>query len=300
MRNLATLLLLAGGLVWSASAFAQPAEGEAAPAESMAAPAEEAAPPPAEEAAAPATVTDAPDQPEMADERQSDAPEAIQQASAHSPHEEENKPYYFLGARFRLLWVPSFLVNLFADVEDWGGAINPGAGLEFTYRKNTFDIVTSLWWQGFSTGGPGFMKGQGDQRTEMEEINSKLNAFYLSADFLWSHPFNDVLAFTYGAGIGVGIVTGSLVRTEAYFQGGNWHPCTSAGSGEGDNPQYCEATGGQYGVDENDSGGDVPPVVPWIALDLGLRIKPHRNFMMRVDLGVGLGFFLGVSGNYGL
>lgn len=296
MTKIATLLIALGLLVSPLTAAAQPAEGEAA------APAEEAAaPPPAEgtEGAAATTVADAPEQPEMADERQSDAPQAIQQASAHSPHEEENKPYYFLGARFRLLWIPTFLVNLFADVEDWGGAINPGTGLEFTYRKNNFDIVTALWWQGFSST-PGYMKGQGDQRTEMEHIDPKLNAFYLSADFIWSHPFNDVLAFTYGAGVGVGIVTGSLTRTEAFYQGSSWHKCSGAGSGEGPDPNYCEAEGGQYGVDENGSGGDVPPVVPWIALDLGLRIKPHRNFMMRVDLGVGLGFFLGVSGNYGL
>lgn len=292
MTKLASVMCAVFGVfAFTSLAFAQPVEGEGGAEVSVGA--EE----PTEQPTT--TVADAPDQPEMAEEHQTSAPEAIQQASAHTPHEEENKPYYFLGARLRLLWVPSFLVNLFANVEDWGGAIDPGAGLEFTYRKNGFDIVTSLWWQSFSTNGAGYMKGQGDQRTEMEQINSTLNAYYLSADFIWSHQFNDVFAFTYGAGLGVGIVTGSLTRSEAYFQGGKWVRCPRPNPDLGDNPLYCE-DGGQYDVDENDSGGDVPPVVPWVALDLGLRIKPHRNFMMRVDLGVGIGFFLGVSGNYGL
>lgn len=291
MTRLVAMLGLVGTLAAAGPALAQQATDE-----ERVAPAADVAP--AQPAGAAATVADAPEEPALADERRSSAPDAIQQASAHSPAEEENKPYYFLGARFRLLWIPSFLVNLFADVEDWPGAINPGTGLEFTYRKNRFDIVAALWWQGFSAT-PGFMKGQGDMSSEMEQIRPGLNAFYLSADFLWSYPFNDIVAFTYGAGLGVGLVTGSLIRTEAFSQGGSWHKCSGPGSGEGDSSAYCEV-GGHYGVDEADSGGDVPPVVPWIALDLGLRIKPHRNFMMRVDLGIGLGFFLGVSGNYGL
>ena len=35
-------------------------------------------------------------------------------------------------------------------------------------------------------------------------------------------------------------------------------------------------------------------VLPWLALPhLALRIKPVRQFMMRVDAGFGLGFFFG-------
>jgi hypothetical protein len=32
-----------------------------------------------------------------------------------------------------------------------------------------------------------------------------------------------------------------------------------------------------------------------------VRIKPHRNFMMRIDVGWGLiGPYLGIAGNYGI
>ncbi|MBI2894061.1 MAG: hypothetical protein HYY06_10960 [Deltaproteobacteria bacterium] len=282
---LSSLLILAPAL-----ANAQPTEGAAAP------PAE-AVPQDGAELVAP-TVDDAPPAPDQADELGTTAPDAAVAPDPNSPREEANKPYYFVGARFRLLWIPSFMVGLFADVEDWSGAINPAAGLEFTYRKNSFDVIGALWWAGASAD-PGFMKGQSDPDTSFEEIKSSLNLWILSADFVWSYDFNEVVSFTYGAGIGIGLVTGSLMRNEAYRKGGEWTPCPYAGF-DGGGPDFCEAEGGQYDVNEAD-GGDVPPVVPWISLPhLGLRIKPHRNFMMRIDMGFGIGFFLGVSGNYGI
>jgi hypothetical protein len=42
-------------------------------------------------------------------------------------------------------------------------------------------------------------------------------------------------------------------------------------------------------------------VFPWLALQTGIRYKPHRNFAARLDLGVGTsGFFFGLGADYGL
>ena len=42
-------------------------------------------------------------------------------------------------------------------------------------------------------------------------------------------------------------------------------------------------------------------VMPWLAIQAGLRFKPHRNFAARFDVGIGLGqVFFGLGADYGL
>jgi hypothetical protein len=237
-----------------------------------------------------------------ADQAPTTAPPPEPSDDADSPREEKGRDYYFVGLRYRLLIVPTWLVNLFAEAEEFDGAVNSAFGPEFTYRKDDFDIIGSIWWAGYSAP-RGYFRGSGDPVTSMEAIDSSLSALIFSADFVWSYPFDDVWAFTYGVEIGFAPVFGKLVRQEAYQDTSGWHRCR--GPSDPPSGEYCEAGppggGGTYGVDENASGGDVPSVVPWAALlRLGLRIKPHRNIMARIDVGFGVGFFLGLSANYGI
>ena len=44
------------------------------------------------------------------------------------------------------------------------------------------------------------------------------------------------------------------------------------------------------------NGGSRPIVFPWLAVQTGLRYKPHRNVVFRLDLGVGTSaFFFGLG-----
>jgi hypothetical protein len=242
----------------------------------------------------------------LAEERQTSAPPPEAAEDPNSPREEKGTDYFFVGARYRLLMVPGWLVNLFAEAEEFDGPENHAFGAEFTYRKDDFDIIGAIWWADYSAD-EGFFRGSGDPRTSMESIRSDLAGLIVSADFVWSYPISQVVAFTYGVEVGFMPVFGSLVRQEAYEDNG-WHRCPDESAHDGapplgGNEQWCEpeSAGGTYGLDENGSGGDVPSVVPWAALlRLGLRIKPHRNFMMRVEGGFGVGFFLGLAANYGI
>jgi len=48
-------------------------------------------------------------------------------------------------------------------------------------------------------------------------------------------------------------------------------------------------------------GGSKPILFPWLVVQTGLRYKPHRNFVGRLDLGFGTsGFFFGLGADYGL
>lgn len=224
------------------------------------------------------------------------------------PYEDPTEGYFFAGLFYRHIFVPSFLLELFTD--DSTAASNPAFGAELTYRKDGFDIVGSLWWASYAVEGP--FRAAGDPVQDTEFIDSNLSVLFLSASFLWSTPFNDIFALEYGVGVGLGVVLGSLNRTEAYPSDGNdavngYAPCDDPGTPNVeycDGPPvrgFCDGEGGHYCEEGKWSdGGDVPNVVPWLAVpQLALRIKPIRQLMIRIEGGFGLGFFLGGALNYG-
>ncbi len=231
---------------------------------------------------------------------------AVEAAEAgDSPVELPGKTYHFVGLRYRGVIVPEFMMNLFGD----GGAtvyVN-GVGPEFTVREDGFEYVLSAWWAGYYMDDRPF-KAKDDPQDAWEIVESDLNVVYLTADFLWSSEIVEGFSVNYGGGVGLGAVFGTLNRTEAYPEGGG----TIGPDGEGavacDGPGqpvafsgFCEQAG-NYGPESSwANGGSKPIVFPWFALQTGLRYKPHKNFVARLDAGFGLsGFFLGLAANYGL
>jgi hypothetical protein len=68
---------------------------------------------------------------------------------------------------------------------------------------------------------------------------------------------------------------------------------------------FCGSDNDHYGAYTEPSwadGGSKPIIFPWLANQTGLRFKPAKQFMTRLDLGWNLlnGPFLGISGSYGL
>lgn len=221
------------------------------------------------------------------------------------PFEDPAEGYFFAGLFYRHIFMPEFLINLFMDEST--GASQPGFGAEVTYRKAGFDIIGSLWWQGYNTAGP--FRAAGDPLEDTEWIESEMSIMYLAATFLWSTEFNEMFALEYGVGIGIGLVLGDSYRTEAYQVDGGWAKCN--GPNDPPIPGFCEpgpvvadgADGAHYGAESNfwSEGGDWPNVWLWAAIPhLALRFKPVRQFMMRLEGGFSTGgFFMGAAANYG-
>lgn len=229
----------------------------------------------------------------------------VEQArSGTDPYEDPTAPYYFLGVAYWHTFTPSFILNLFTDESTKTN--NPGIGLQFTYRKDAFDIVASVYYQTYAVNGP--FRGAGDEDTETEFIDSDLKMVAASVSFLWSTDFTDWFAIQYGIGLGVGGVFGDMIRTEAYPVGNGWERCV----GPSNPPNaYCDPTsvedgeeGGHFGARARrwTQGGSVPNV--WFRASLphlALRFKPIKQLMIRVDGGFDLfsGFFVGGSLNFG-
>lgn len=223
-----------------------------------------------------------------------------------SPVELPGKTYLFVGARYRAVILPKFMMNLFGD----GGktVVAHGFGPELAIRKNAFEYNLSVWYAGYGMS-PTAFKAKDDGEKAWEIVESKLKSVFITADFLWSQDFSPEFALNYGMAGGFGIIFGDLYRTQA-------RPGAGANSNTGDGFVACtgqnaDGAAGYCGTDNDHyngytekswtDGGSKPIFFPWLALQTGLRYKPHRNFAARFDAGFGTsGFFLGLGLDYGL
>jgi len=223
-----------------------------------------------------------------------------------SPVELPGQTYYGVGLRYRAIIVPKFMMNLFGD----GGrtVLANGLGPEFTIRKNAFEYEFSAMFTSYAMD-PTPFKAKSDGADAWEIVESKIKVLYLTADFNWSQDFAPEFALDYGFGAGFGLVWGDLKRTQAYpgtganlNTGDGFLPCAGKGDARGGN--YCGFDNDHYnGYTEPSwaNGGSKPVIFPWLALQTGVRWKPHRNFIGRFDAGFGTsGFFLGLGADYGL
>jgi hypothetical protein len=227
----------------------------------------------------------------------------------NTPFEKANVTYRFIGARFRYVIVPQFYMNLFGDGGTTVGV--PAFGPEFTIRRNGFEYVLSAMYASYAMD-PTPFKAKTDPSDAWEIVRSDIKALYLMSDFLWSAEANPSVAFVYGAGFGIAAIFGDIHRNQAYpGSGGVSDPDTYRRcSGPGDpaaSPYsaYCGTDNNHYNDYSEPSwanGGSKPIVFPWLALQMGLRWKPARQFMARVDVGWNLlnGPFFGLALNYGL
>jgi hypothetical protein len=283
---------------WSQVALgAEPAAApEAAPTDPAAAPTPDAAKPEAPPAGeAPAGDAVAPDK---------DSGLIADAEAGGSPVELPGKTYLFVGARYRAIIVPKFMINLFGD----GGktVLVHGFGPEFAIRKNAFEYNLSIWYAGYGMDDTPF-KAKDDSAPAWELVNSELKSIFITSDFLWSQDFSPEFSLNYGLAGGFGIIFGDLYRVQAK-PGPGADANTGEGfvrcSGPGDDATFCDSSNKHYGDNVEPSwadGGSKPILFPWFVLQTGVRYKPHRNFAMRFDAGFGTsGFFLGLGGDYGL
>ena len=229
------------------------------------------------------------------------ATESEAAASDTSPVEKEGVTYQFVGLRYRGLVVPKFVLGLFADGGTTVYAHNFGP--EFIIRKDNFEYNLSATYTSYAFDATPF-KSSSDAEDAWELVESHIKVLYLGADFLWSHPFDQKLALNYGFGAALGIVWGDLNRVQAYQDAnGEYQPCV--GPNNPVTPEgYCGNDNDHYGDYTEPSwtgGGSKPILTLWLAGQVGLRYKPHKNFQARLDAGIALGHvFFGLGADYGL
>jgi hypothetical protein len=223
---------------------------------------------------------------------------------ASSPVEKKGQSYYFVGLRARAIVVPTFIIEAFGD----GGqtVMGPMIGPEFGIRRDGFEYDFAITYTSYPMERTPF-KAPTDPDVAMELVESQIKVLYFTADFMWGHQFSPIVSLMYGGSAGLGFVWGPLYRSQAYrTPSGGWAMCNGPNNPGGG---YCEPDPqhgdkqhfGNYQEPSWFGGGDKPAIMPWLALQMGLRIKPHRRFVGRLDFGIGIGqVFFGLGLDYGL
>jgi len=205
---------------------------------------------------------------------------------------------YGVAARLRWVTVPGWLLNLFTKknvpLSSWG------TGIEFFRRKANFDFVLSLGYQNMSPSDGNWLGSGNKAASETNFVQFQSLALYsIDAAFVWHTAFNDWIGMHYGAGFGLGIVGGKIVRT--IDDNGL---CTEANAGDLSqcHPAACTATSCTAAQVQGSPhpSSDVPPAIPIINAVLGLdfRLPKVRGWEARLEGGFFDAFYLGGGVGY--
>jgi hypothetical protein len=277
----------------------------AAPAKKVPAPEEVPLPPPEEDSGL------------LSDEQALQEERAPQEQFRDStdPYEDPKERYFFLGASWRYLRMPSWALEWFLDAAPAVGTAGSFFG-EFAYRKDGFSVGANVGWMKWNFNGP--FRIAGDPDTDTEWLDTNWNLLLMTSTITWSTSFTDWMSLEYGLEAGVAFIFGDMVRSEAYLKdGGGYAKCAAfANPGEA-NADYCarpiggaqvtnQATedGEHYGVKavRGIANGGVPHAVPVFGPRLSLRFKPIHQLVLRVDVPLPIlpmGFVGGVAAQYG-
>jgi hypothetical protein len=207
-------------------------------------------------------------------------------------------PGVWLGARYDGYVLPQFMMSA-----GWAGGTTvfvPGGGLTVTARASDADVVVGLGYQRYRMPETAFLPN-GAPDTDFEIVEADMHALSLTLDLLFRVPLDasETVALRLGGTLGVGVMLGSLVRTQAYPAGDPSQPGAYAKCLGPNNPpgsfRYCnqlDADADHYGGYREPSwfeGGAFPTVFPVAALPmLGLSYRPSAKTAIDLDVGLAL------------
>lgn len=237
------------------------------------------------------------------------APPAAGLSNLSSVPFDTRRPMWFFGPQFRHHWVPSAIQSVFMDMAPNIKGNNYGF---VASRRNLdgFSLTFGLAWGDYAF--DGFFREKGDDLGETERVISDMEFWHITSSFMWSTEFLNVLAFEYGFGLDLGMVTGDINRTEAYRdQTRGWQTCTEAGVPDTiaerterycDDPQADRPSSGTWtdpsdqkgahydvNVGKISGGGGIPDVFLAPAIpQLAIRFQPIPNIALRLEASYGI------------
>jgi hypothetical protein len=278
------------------------------------APPAEATTPPVESPAPPAEAESAPAEAEVAPGAEAAAEEAP--ATMMTP---VNQPHW--GGAFRARWVslPHWFFGMFTKASQPVSSYS--IGLEGYRRKRDSENPNRFWEISFGLGyqnmsaPDGNWLGSGHNAAiDTDWVQFKNFGFWtIDLTFIQRQFFNDVFGIHYGAGLGLAIIQGDILRTSSSSA------CTDANVGDPSKCRPIVCTSQSSGCTETElknppnpalpdspsnpnrfREGSVPGAIPIINLIAGFdfRIPQVKGLEFRIDLGFYDAFFLGGAAGY--
>lgn len=210
-----------------------------------------------------------------------------------------------LGVSFMYNLVPHFFLSAFTEAAKSKsyGLYQPAFGIHYVRRKKTMDMTVRVMF-GFYHLADGNWLGRGHDFTETDYTEfHDMNFLWADVTWTWHTRLAKRFYLAYGAGVGLGWVTGSVYTTPSDSPGG----CTKDNYGDA---RLCHPSGVVCDKDGcprdqlknnplREKEKSVPPVLPAISGLIGLRYDFFRHLSARLDTGIFLpGFWyvqLGVT-----
>ena len=209
---------------------------------------------------------------------------------------------YGVGVRLRSVRAPKGLLQIFVDSAP-GSISNYGVGVDLVRRRGNLELqlgfefehiqpAQGVWIQRSTNVANG---DEADYILGPDSNNGKsLGWFTIEFTFLNHTPLSKHIALRYGAGAGLGIVTGELGRYDIICGAG----ATNASPEPGCVPPRFSGTGQYSSGQEQIVPYDLPPVFPVVNAILGLQVKPTPKMTINVEGGIRTFPFFGISGGY--
>lgn len=223
------------------------------------------------------------------------------------PLPEPERAQWLVGGYYRHVWVPKFLLKPF--LERAAGVSNEGLGITVSRRAPKGPTIQfGLGYVGYHF--EGAFAAHDVLVEDTEYLTSTLGLLHLTGSILWPIELSRKWALELGVGLDLGVVLGSVHRSEAYPQGDAFHACKGALNPNVTGPDrdskgmplpYCDqaydasgkktdttgpsVAGAHYDVKET----RVPPLmlIPMLP-HLALRFTPVPRLTLKLEAAFGI------------
>lgn len=214
----------------------------------------------------------------------------------------ETQVEYGADLRMRYVAVPQGMIEWFVERAPGGASSNLvgpfGLGIDLVRRRGNVELQLGFEYEQFSTPEGVFIASgdnvaTGDEADYMigpDRAGKTLGWFTIEFTFLNHTPLHKYVALRYGAGAGLGILTGGMQKYDV--------PCNGATN---DNPEpgcVPSALGGAATAATGPNDYEIPPVFPVVNLILGVQIRPTPKSVINIEGGLRTVPFFGISGGY--
>ncbi len=220
-----------------------------------------------------------------------------------------DKVEYGADLRLRQVFLPSGLMGLFV-ARAAGGASNTGFGVDLIRRRGNLELQLGFEFEHIALQEGVYINSGDNVPTDTADFilspahaGSDFGWFTIEFTFMNQAPINKYVAFRYGGGAGLGILTGQVKRIDTQCAGG----ATNANPEPGCVPVGYTGQNGQPGTGtvSPDHPGDpepnpynLPPVFPVVNAIIGLQIRPTPKAVINIEGGIRTLPFIGISAGY--
>ncbi len=189
-----------------------------------------------------------------------------------------------VGLRLRNVRVPEGMLEWF--VEDVPGGVSEiGFGAELLRRKGDFEVQFGLEYEKLTVKSGYWLEKDKSIPADAGAVDYvRDDGFsWVTAEltFMYHTPVIPQLAVRYGGGAGLGILMGSVNRTDQICTTGSYDQCV-------EDPQ----------AENRDAPYDLPPVMLVVNAILGVQIRPTNEIFINIEGGIRTIPFFGMTAGY--